>query len=191
MDSLPPQPPAYEQSINQKLVECGLSAAGVSVSYQDELQSYEVVIGPDAGASRDHFACVQAATAHEIVTFTDTATFHQYLAFISEQYRPNLIAQAKHELERRGRLAGFPSRPSFGSDKHFAEAVEQHCGFTKGSAIRPFGSAFAFQPPLDHTLDLSAFSEKYGCLLAAIQMITAQGELKIGFIGNEEFGASQ
>jgi hypothetical protein len=167
MDALPPQPPAFEQSIKQKLVECGLSGAGVSVTYQDELQSYE------------------------IVTFTQIATDGQYDAYVAEQYRPVMLAQAKQELGRRGRLEGFPSRASFESDKLFAEALEQHCGLTKGSAIHPMGSAFAFQPPSDDPLDFSAFSAKYGCLLAAIQLVIAKKELEIGFIGNEAFGASK
>lgn len=163
----------------------------MSVTYQDELQSYEIVIGLDAGASNHHFACIQAASAHEIVTFTQIATDGQYDAYVAEQYRPVMLAQAKQELGRRGRLEGFPSRASFESDKLFAEALEQHCGLTKGSAIHPMGSAFAFQPPSDDPLDFSAFSAKYGCLLAAIQLVIAKKELEIGFIGNEAFGASK
>ncbi len=185
MDVLPPAPPAYEQIIKQKLVECGLSPVSVTVSYQDDLQGYEIVIGPDAGASSNLFSCIQAGSANEIVTFTDPATQRQYLAFVAEQYRPMVLAQAKQELSRRGRLVGFPSRASFDSDKLFLEAVEQHCGLAKGSAIRQFGAGFAFQPPPDETGEFSAFSEKYGCLLAAIQFVTAQGELEIGLIGNE------
>ena len=96
-----------------------------------------------------------------------------------------MIDVAKQELSKRGKLVGFPSRSAFESDKLFFEAIEEHCGLSKGSAILPFGSKFVFQPPADPSPELSAFQEKYGCLIAAIQLIDAEGKLEIGFVGNE------
>lgn len=187
MDALPPTPPAYEQSIKLKLVECGLSAAGVTVSYEHYLQSYEIRIEPEAGASSNHFACIQAASQHEIVTFADAELHKSYLAYASEQFRPMIIEQAKQELSKRGRLEGFPSRASFNSDRLFVEALEMHCGLAKGTAIRRYDTAWVFQPPIEGTSDFDTFSEKYGCLLSAIQLVSARGELDIGLIGNAAF----
>ena len=96
-----------------------------------------------------------------------------------------MIDVAKQELSKRGKLVGFPSRSAFESDKLFFEAIEENCGLSKGSAILPFGSKFAFQPPADPSPEFSAFQEKYGCLIAAIQLIDAEGKLEIGFVGNE------
>ncbi len=191
MDALPPQPPAYEQSIKQKLGECGLAVAGVSISYQGDLQGYEIVIRPEAGASPNQFSCIEAASSDEFVTFTDKEMQQQYLIQYTEKYRPIMIDLAKQELAKRGKLVGLPSRSAFESDKLFFEAIEEHCGLSKGSAILPFGSKFAFQPPEDPSPDFSAFHEKYGCLIAAIQLIDAEGKLEIGFVGNEAPAAAK
>ena len=86
MDALPPQPPAYEQSIKQKLGECGLAVSGVSISYQGDLQGYEIVIRPESGASPNQLSCIEAASADEFVTFTDKEMQQQYLV----QYTENI-----------------------------------------------------------------------------------------------------
>jgi len=55
---MPPEPPPLEQIIEQKLVACGLSSSGFTVTYQDELQSIEVVISDEVRAT----ASLPAAT---------------------------------------------------------------------------------------------------------------------------------
>jgi hypothetical protein len=56
IDAPPSMPP--EQVIAQKLVACGLDRGEVSVVWQDELQSIEIVIRRDARASYDQFSCI-------------------------------------------------------------------------------------------------------------------------------------
>lgn len=193
MDALPPQPPAIEQSIGQKLAACGLHMAGVSISYQRDLQGYGILIAPDSGATAKQFDCIEIASANELVTFSDKELQKQYVAFLAARYRPALLAQAREDLERRGRLEGLPRRAAFESDKLFVEAIEQHCGLSKGSAITLIGSRYVFQLPADENPDLETFSEKYGCLIAAIQVVSGEGgpEIGMGFVGNEASGPAR
>lgn len=189
MDTPPEPPPSYEQVITKRLVECGLSKQGVKVSYEDDLQSYEIVIGRSANAAPVMFPCIRDAATAEIVTFDDHQLSIGYNAFLTELYRPEMLARAEEELAKRGLLTGFPRRADFASDALFAEALERHCGLAKGEAIRPLGDVLAFQPPPEAAHDFEAFSQRYSCLLSAIQLVSARDELTIGFIGNEAFAS--
>ena len=191
MDSLPEPPPAYEQVITQKLAECGLSAQGLTVSYEDHLQSYEIVIGRSANATFEMFPCIREAAAVAIVTFQDQELTSRYQAFLTETYRPKMIADAEAELAKRGFLVGFPRRSEFANDVLFAEALEEHCGLVKGEAIRPVGDTLAFQPAPEIARDFKTFSERYSCLLTAIMLVSGRDELNIAFIGNEAFASPE
>ena len=166
MDALPEPPPSCEEGFTQKLVACGLSAHGLYVSYDDDLQSYEIVVGPSANTTPEMFACIREAAAGEIVTFDDPALNSAYHAFVAEAFRPQMLASAEAELSKRGLLNGFPRRADFSSDALFAEAL-------------------AFQPPPEALRDFTTAMDRYGCLLSAIQLATARGEGKFGFVGNE------
>lgn len=123
---------------------CGLSAQGLKVSYEDDLQPYEVIITPSASASPEMFACILEASAGEIVTFDDQELASGYRAFVAEAFHPQRLASAEAELSKRGLLKGLPRRADFASTALFAEALEEHCGLPKGEALRPFGDALAF-----------------------------------------------
>jgi hypothetical protein len=183
---VPPEPPAsYEYKIHEELVGCGLASSGISITYQEDWQSYEIVIAEDAGASVENFLCIRNASRGEIVTFSDAKTYREYLDFVSELSRPEVLRRAQEALAEQGRLQGFPSRSAYDSDKHFAEALEMHCGLEPGSAIRYFGATLAFMPPIEEARDYRAFSKKYSCLLSAIALVGAKQELDVGMIGNE------
>ncbi|MCW2350649.1 MULTISPECIES: hypothetical protein [unclassified Sphingobium] len=143
METLPEPPPSHEQIIIQKLVACGLSPHGLEVSYEDDLQSYEIIIRASANVAPEMFACIREASAGEIVTFDDLEQINSYHAFVEEALAPEMVASAEAELSKLGLLDGFPRRPDFANDALFVEALETHCGFQKGEAIRPFGDAFA------------------------------------------------
>jgi hypothetical protein len=185
MDMPPEPPPALEQIIEQRLVDCGLGKSGFTVKYEDYLRSIEIVISPAAGATKDQFACIREATGNEIVTFADGAMYMAYLDFVSELVRPQVLETARSELEKRGLLAGFPKRESFDNLDRYAEALEVHSGLKSRSALRVEGDSIAFDPSVkDQNFD--AFSKKYANLFAVINFAIARGDFKnFGFIGNE------
>lgn len=185
MELPPDAPPPYEQVMQQKLAKCGLATAGITVTYENDLQGYAIMIGVTAGASVEKFECIREASDDEFVNFIDAGQGKQYQDFLTAQSRPNVIKWAEAELARQGRLKGFPRRTSYATDEQFGGAIEAHCGLPKGSAIRRFRGVMAFQPPTSAIQNVRTFGKKYGCLMSAMALAGARQELDIAFIGNE------
>lgn len=184
------QPPAHEQVLTQKLLKCGLRSGGVTVKHERELQSVQIVIDGDAGASAEHFACIKEAVGCEIVTFKDPELCQAYQDWLFETLKPKMLADARAELMKHGVLDGFPERSNFGSDKLFAEALEQQCGMKPGSFFVQSRWGLIGQPKLGR--QSKADEDRMSCLMAAIMYVSAKGEnFKFGFIGNEAFAPEQ
>lgn len=177
-------PPAYEQVLTQKLLECGLRNGGFTVKYEVELQSVQIVIDKEAGASAEHFYCIQQAADYEIATFKDPDLQKAYQDRAFEALRPKMLADAQAALEKRGVFDGFPERSKFGSDKLFAEALERQCGMKPGSFFVQSQWGLIGQPNLGG--QSKADEDRMSCLMSAILYVSAKGEnFKFGFIGNE------
>ncbi|QCI95558.1 hypothetical protein FA702_18255 (plasmid) [Novosphingobium sp. EMRT-2] len=173
-----------EQVIEQRLVKCGLKAGGISVKYEEDLQSIEVIIGPAARANQGHFECIKDAAAHEIVTFEDGAMYKAYNDYTSEAARPQMLESLTATLRERKLLQGFPERGSFQSLGEFARALEKHAGTKPGAALRVDGDGIVFDPP--HEANLPAdFAAKYSDLLSVVMFASVRDHISFGFIGNE------
>jgi hypothetical protein len=124
------------------------------------------------------------AVNFEMVSFKDPALQRGYEDRIFEVLRPQMLAGAQAELEKRGILAGFPERSKFDSDRLFAEALERHCGMIPGSFFIQSESGLIGQwqaGDVNQTDD-----DKFSCLSAAMMYLAASGEsFNLGFIGNE------
>jgi hypothetical protein len=187
MIDLPP-----EQVIEHRLSECGLKLSGITVAYEQILQSIEVVIAPQAIATKNDFQCIFDAAGLEIVTFTDPDVAQQYSEFMSELFRPKMLEDAQKTLDKLGLLENFPVRASFDTDKHYAEALEVHCGLEKGEALKEEGNGVIFLPADIGSTDYQAFSDKYSCLLTAATYAMAKGEWNgLGFVGNENYSVEE
>jgi hypothetical protein len=179
-------PPAYEQVLTQKLLQCGLRNGGFTVKYEDELQSVEIVIDREAGASAENLDCIKQAAGHEIVTFKDPELRQAYQDRVFEALKPTMLADSRAELVKHGVLDGFPERSEFGSDKLFAEALERQCGLKPGSFFVQSQWGLIGQPKLGR--QNKADEDRMSCLMAAVMYVSAKGEdFKFGFIGNEAF----
>lgn len=180
------QPPAYEQVVAQKLLECGLKHGSFTVQYEDILQSVEIVIGADSGAGKSRFDCIKQATGHEIVTFKDPELQQAYQDWTFEALKPKLLEDSRAALAKHGALDGFPERSNFASDQLFAEALERQCGMAPGSFFALSHGSLIGQPKQGHAT--KAEEQKLSCLMAAIMYVAAKGEsFKFGFIGNEAY----
>lgn len=179
-------PPAYEEGLTQKLMQCGLRNTGFTVKYQDELQSIEIVIDREAGASAEHFGCIKQAAGHEIITFKQPELRQAYEDWVFEALKPTMLADAQAELVKHGALEDFPERSKFGSDRLFAEALERQCGMKPGSFFVKTQWGLIGQPKMGR--QSKADAGRMSCLIAAILYVRAKGEpFKFGFIGNEAF----
>jgi hypothetical protein len=187
MIDMPPHlPQSPEQIIELRLVECGLDAKGISVRYQDYLQSIEIVIGPSAGATSDHFPCIKEAAGYEIVTFEDGETFAAYTDFTSELARPEMLAMYEERLKESGLWEGFPERRDSDSLEAFARALEEHAGLEPGMTLRVSGDDILFDPPRDSS-SYVAFAEKFSGLIAVVAYASIRDRLSLGIIGNGRF----
>lgn len=187
MIDIPPEPPASPQlHIEQRLVDCGLERRSFSVKYEEYLQSIEIVIDDQANIATSQFTCIHAAAGNEIVSFKNGATQLAYNDFGAELVRPEMVARAKVELEKRGLLADFPNRGPFPDLKRYAEALEAHCGMSPGSALRAGSQDILFDPPAKNT-GLSEFNKRYSCILSLLMYASAKGDATFAFIGNEGF----
>ena len=186
VDATPP--PAHEQLIERRLVECGLSTDGFTVKYEDYLQSIEIVITPAAGARKDHFPCIRQAAEHEIVSFADASMQKAYSDFETELLRPQMLEVATAELKKRGLLANFPDRKSFANLEQYAQALERHSGLMPKSALKVSGSTIIFDPPRDRT-NFKDFNKRYSSLMAVTMFAAVRGDADFAFIGNEASAA--
>ena len=184
MDTPPDPPPSPEQVIEQRLVECGLDRSGLSVRYQDYLQSIEIVISPSAGATSEDFACIKQAAGSEIVTFEDGDTFAGYTSFQAELARPEMLAQYERRLREAGLWEGFPRREGFETLQEYAVALEEHSGVGPGSALHVSGDSIAFDPPRDYAT-YADFAERYSNLFTVVSYASIRDRIGFGFIGNE------
>lgn len=194
MDALPEPSPAYELVIEQRLIECGLDPKGFTVTNEEMLQSIEIRIAPDAGATEGHFPCIHEAADHEIVSFEDDATHSAYSAFTAELHRPEWLASAKASLQELNLLEGFPEREAFDTVELYARALESHSGVSAGSALKVTGNSIIFSPSTRDE-NLMDFIEEHSKLIAVLLYINAKGDLaesfSIGFIGNEKYSETE
>jgi hypothetical protein len=182
MAAEPPQSP--EQVIEQRLVECGLSRGGITVTYEDYLQSIEIVVTPAAGAQRKHFSCIHKAVDHEIVTFEDSDLRAAYSDYVFEILRPQMLKEMTSDLEKRGLLKGLPKRDSYPDLGLYAEALEEHSGVPAKSALGVHGDAIVFKP-LETPMTFTDYENRYSDLLAVSMFVIASGDFKhFCFTGN-------
>lgn len=188
MIDMPPEMlPTQEQAIYQRMLECGLKTDGFSVTYKEDLQSIEIVIGSKAGVSSDSFDCILAAADHEIVTFSEDSLQIAYSDYVAEAMKPKMLEDAKEGLKKRGLLLGFPERKNFTSDRSFAEALERYCGLKPGSFLVESKWGLVVQPPKTAALGGNEW-DQMSCIMNALMYVSAKGEkIKVGFFGNEKF----
>jgi hypothetical protein len=189
MIDVPPTMPT-PQVIAQKIASCGLNHDAFSVTWQDELQGFAVVIRRVANASVEQFACIHAAAAIGFVTFEDQSLEAAYTDYTAELFRPRMIADAKAAVTKLGMLDGFPLRSNYVDLSGYAKALERHCGLAVGSVLRVSGGALTFVTPRETTS--TGFTKRYEKILAAVIYASAVGDLeKFGFVGNEAIADSK
>ena len=191
---LPPYAAEEVQIVEERLAECGLNSDGYTVSYQDYLQSVEVVIDDGAGAQPEHFPCIKqaAGAGFAIVSFSNRESMTAYMDWVVEQRRPQMLADSEAELRKLGKWEGLPQRADFETDSLFAMALESHCDQEPGSLLEGRDGWITLKPEAGLGLTHDEFKAKLSCLFSAINYATAYDpSLKFGFIGNGKFRESE
>ena len=186
MIDIPPEPSTSQQQvIEQRLLDCGLDRREFTVTYEDYLQSIQIAIAPNSGASSENFACIKKAAGDEIVTFQDDAMSAAYTNFVSQLARPEMLAMMEARLNEAGLLEGLPDREDFGSLAEYAAALEVHVGIEPRSALHVSGDTIVFDPQNNPSDDEGA-DERYSNLFAVISYATTRDRLSFGFTGHAE-----
>lgn len=182
--ALPPENPMSEvRVIEHRLIQCGLSGAGISIKYEEDLQSIEVVIRPAANATANHFGCIRDAVGHEIVRFEDHDMYAVYDDYASEAARLQMLKRLEAELRKQKLLQRFPERNDFPSLAEYARALETHAGMLPGTALRATGDGIVFDPPRENNLPKDFLAE-YSDLLSIAMFASVRDRFSLGFIGN-------
>jgi hypothetical protein len=180
IDAPPPDYSQYEEQVVEELTACGLKRAGLSVRFDDVLQHFVVTISAKAQANSEQFKCIESTSVRHEVKFEDEALEKAYWAPISARLRKESLASARAHLQKRGLLEGLPTIESAGGLAAFLPALEEHCGFAAGSALRIIGTdevqLFANFPHDEASL------QKSSCVLSGLMLA---GISKFGFLGNE------
>ncbi len=179
IDLPPPSLQAHAEQIAGALVACGLSKDGFAVTYVDDLQSYEIKISANAGATSENLQCVWQAAYLEFVQFEEP----QLGAAFDKLTENHSLEVTRKSLADKGLLDGLPHRADFASVGDFLRALESHCGAPAESLLEVHSGFITLQPGIFESAEQL---DKVSCLFSAMTLVAAEDKgIKFGFIGNE------
>jgi hypothetical protein len=191
MVDLPPQMPPVPENIAQALTDCGVRAGEFTITYDDDLRGNVITFSAQSGANAKNIECIWRATWADFPEFADPALQNAYEAvgksYFDTHFKSQFIASARDRLAQRGLLENLPKAKDFQNRDDFAVALEQHCGFQPKSVLRVSGESFTLWPQTGVSDPGAPDFDKYSCLLSALTLAAEEdGNLKIGFVGNEK-----
>lgn len=197
MIDAPPQLPSLpDKPIIEALAECGVYPGTFTITYDNDLQGNVIAFTANSGANTGNMECIWRATWSEFVEFPDAELQLAYDAIGQAYYETHFKAQhiesARKQLADKGILDSLPRQEDFENREELAVALEQHCGFEPRAILRVNDNTFTVWPQAEEEALASADFGKFSCLLASLTLVAeAEGNLKIGFVGNEKFRESE
>jgi len=183
---LPPQP-TYQQTI-AAVSACGIAAANIRISYEEELQS-DVVEISDAGMATDEtwLCLLRAIHPFFILELANPDQRQAYYLVAERERKKQARAEARIWLSERAMLEKVPVyRTDFGVPR-FAREVEAACSLEPGSALQVVGATLLTirREFVQRILEEPAADEMI-CLLHIVAASNAHEEgIRLGFFGNE------
>ena len=174
-----------EATLVAKLIACGLDPSGISVRYQEHLQSDVITLSPAAGASETKFECIYKAARGSFVEFDDKVLGSEYSAFEEREAGEWMRGEATAWLKAHNQFEGAPTLLPKQNPEVWARAVEHFCGFQPGEAIE-------FVEPtlmtLRHSIMTFPSDPRADCLMYVIWLsdLKASG-IEFGFVGNKAY----
>lgn len=181
-----PPPPTYERT-TAAIAACGVAAAQVRITYDDELQSDFVRIGDLGGSDEARFRCLRKAVHHHYVLDLSAAPQRDsYYAFAAREYRRAERVRALAWLEAKGKLATVPHYDPGRGLERFARALEAACSIREGSVLDASPRyGLAFRRSFVKQLHLDA-SDRFDCLIHMIAASNAGShDVHLTAIGGE------
>lgn len=184
-----PPPPNYEKTI-AAIAACGIAAAQVRITYEDELQSDLVRIGDLGGSDEARFRCLRKAVHPFYIVDVSAAPQHEaYSAFADREDRRQAKAMAVAWLGARGKLGKVPRYDPAGGLNTFARAVEAACSVREGSALEAVAeSGLTFRVGFLQKSTDSRTYDQFACLMQMIAASDAdQHDVRLMLVGNEAY----
>jgi len=153
------------------LTACGIAKGDVSITYENYLQDYEVVIREQASplSNEDLAQVARLSSGGLIIRFQDAATDERFRTVQASQVEARSRLNAEAWLRDRNLLAGLPLfDPATQDLATYAKRIEAYCGVDPGTVLEVHDSHLLI---LRHTLDLSALSAD--ATLSVINAVTA------------------
>jgi hypothetical protein len=190
IDAAPQMPPLPDKPVAEAIVDCGVRTGTFTVNYDDELQGNMIIFLKSSEVNRSNIQCIWEATWSEFVQFPDPELQEAYDAigqkYYDTHFKGQVLESARANLAKHGLLENLPKSGGFDSREEFAVALERHCGFAPHSTLRVEGDSFTIWPQGETAPPSGAEFERLSCLLASLTLAAeADGNLKIGFVGNE------
>ena len=179
-------PPTYERTI-AAIAACGIAAAQVRITYEDELQSDIVTVADLGGSDEARFRCLREAVhPYYILDVYSAPQRDSYLAFAAREYRREARAQALAWLEAKGKLAAVPHYDPGKGLERFARGLEAACSIREGSVldVTPRSGLF-FRRSFVEQLHFDT-SNRFDCLIHMIAASNAgRHDVHLTAIGGE------
>ncbi|HEX8512414.1 MAG TPA: hypothetical protein VF688_04835 [Allosphingosinicella sp.] len=179
-------PPTYEQTL-AAISACGVPAAKVRITYEEETQSDLVAISDLGGSDEARFRCLREAVHHHYVLDVHSAPQRDsYYASAAREYRREERARALVWLKAKGKLGAVPHYDPGKGPERFARALEAACSIREGSVIdvSPRSGLF-FRRSFVEQLHLDT-SDRIDCLIHMIAASNAgRHGLHLTVIGGE------
>ena len=184
---IPLPPPSYEQTI-EAIASCGVPAANIRISYEDELQSDVITVSDLGGTDEERFRCLREAV-HPFYILAIEAADQQiaFFSFADREDRRQARAEAIEWLRAQGMLNRVPQHDPAKGIEEFARALEAACSLPTESALEafnPFILTFR-QDFLERGLKTGSH-DGFSCLSRMMAASNAdEHDIRLAFIGNE------
>jgi hypothetical protein len=178
--NLPPDHEAYIAALEMRVEQCGLARPHFTITYQEDMQGYEVVVAKAARLSTAVLNCLVDTATEDFVSFEDTAVGAAFNEIITARFRPKMMQDMRESLNQRGLLASLPMPGNFTSTAAFLVAIEEHCGFAPGQILK-LRNGWAVIEPYPKVLEPYS-DERFGCVISSLLV---SGFESFSFVGNE------
>jgi hypothetical protein len=182
----------HEDAI-EAVAHCGVPRSHIRVSYDDELQSDVISIGPLPETPSEETMRCMARSVLRVgyhVEFQNIDQNSEFWALITEDGRQQARAEGEQWLQDRGLYENMPRYSAAeAAPAEFARTVEAYCGLEVGSAIQLVeGNILSPRPDFLQKLirgDDSSLRDKFTCL----RNVLAASNMAVGIVGAEAFSA--
>jgi len=173
-----------EVPVIQDLVRCGLDRSGLSISFDDLLQSHVVTVARKAGGKASQFTCVRSAVWGKVdISFDDEKLQSDYRSFEAAVGSAEVRWQARHWLAERGMLEKLPDFAVGTPTDKIMQDIEQFCSIEPGEALVLYSSKLITLRPDFVKIPVRP---EFECLMQTLMLVDFEKHgLSFGLVGNE------